>query len=61
VTTFYVDPAEGGTRLRIETVWTPRGLQGLAERLLAPALMRGVYAEELNNIESYARSIAGEG
>jgi hypothetical protein len=57
VTTFYVDPVDGGTRLRIETVWTPKGLQGLVERLLAPSMLKGVYVKELDNIDAYARSL----
>jgi hypothetical protein len=56
VTTFYVHAAEGGTRLRIETYWTPKGLTGIVERLMAPSLLRREYAKEFANIESYTRS-----
>lgn len=48
VTTFTVDPAgSGGTRVTIQTTWRAPGVAGFLERLLAPALLRRVYREEL--------------
>jgi hypothetical protein len=55
VTTFTVDHLEPGrSRVTIETTWTPRGLGGLFERLLAPPFLARVYAEELENLEAVA-------
>jgi hypothetical protein len=55
VTTFTVDPAEGDhSAVTIETRWTPMGAGALVERLLAPAFLRRVYAEELANLEKVA-------
>jgi hypothetical protein len=61
VTTFEVDPdGQDGSRVRITTRWTPaRGPRGLVERLLAPPLMRRLYADELRRLESYAGTLAG--
>lgn len=48
VTTFLVEPLEGNRcRVTIRTDYTRAGLQGLVERLLAPPLLRKVYAAEL--------------
>jgi hypothetical protein len=56
VTTFTVDPAVGGSRLRIETTWTSRGgLGGFLERWFAPRLLARLYGEELDLIEHWAR------
>ena len=55
VTTFTVDPAEdGNSMVTIETTWTPRGPRALVERLLGPLFLKGVYAEELGNLEKVA-------
>jgi hypothetical protein len=61
VTTFVVEPAEGGSRLSIETRWTPHGFQGLVERLLAPGMIRSTYRKEMANIDAYARNLASAG
>jgi hypothetical protein len=58
VTSFLVEPEDGGTRLTIETHWTPRGLQGLFERLFAPSLMKSVYKQEMANIDAYTRKMS---
>lgn len=56
VTTFTVTPADAGCRLLIETVWQPAsGLAGRLEHLLAPRLLRGIYADELDRLDRYAR------
>lgn len=54
VTTFTVDPAEGGSWVTIETVWRRRGARALVERLLGPRLLERAYAEELDNLERVA-------
>jgi hypothetical protein len=55
VTTFTVSPVSGGSRVRIESRWTPAGLEGLFERLLAPLMMRPLYADELKRLAEYAQ------
>lgn len=56
VTTFTVDPLEGGrVRVTIHTSWQARGLPGVFERLLAPGMLRRIYREELTNLERAAR------
>jgi hypothetical protein len=57
VTTFTVDPASGGSRVRIETNWRgARGFGGLMERLIAPRVIEKVYADELDRLDQYART-----
>ncbi len=56
VTSFYVDPAEGGSRVRIETHWMPKGLVGVFERLMAPAMLKRAFEKELANLDAYARA-----
>lgn len=52
LTTFTVDPvASGRVRVTIRTSWTAKGLEGLFERLFAPAMLRRIYREELANLE----------
>lgn len=56
-TKFTVTPEGTGARVQIETSWaSARGLPGIMERLVAPAMLRRVYAEELELLELYARS-----
>jgi len=38
----------------IMTEWTPRGCAGWVQRLLAPPLLRKIYAEELRNLARVA-------
>ncbi|HST58947.1 MAG TPA: SRPBCC family protein [Longimicrobium sp.] len=61
VTTFTVEPADGGrdARVTITTRWTRAGIAGLVERLIAPPLMRPVFLEEIRNVEQLARERAG--
>ncbi|HEV2130840.1 MAG TPA: SRPBCC family protein [Longimicrobiaceae bacterium] len=56
VTTFTVEPREGGRRshVTIATTWTSRGVQAIVERLLAPRLLRRIYAEELQKLARVA-------
>lgn len=57
-TTFTVTPAGDGSRVRIETAWTPSGLRGFIEKLMAPRMLRRVYIEELALLERYAQQHA---
>lgn len=59
-TTFTVDPAEGGRAsvVTLHTRWTRGGVQGLVERLLAPPLLRRIYAQELRNVDQLARELS---
>jgi uncharacterized protein YndB with AHSA1/START domain len=53
-TTFTVTPTGAGSSVTIESAWTPKGLQGLVERLMAPRLMRPIYEQELELLDRYA-------
>jgi uncharacterized protein YndB with AHSA1/START domain len=54
-TSFTVTPAEEGCHVGMESSWTPKGLQGLIERLFAPRTMTPIYEEELALLDRYAR------
>jgi hypothetical protein len=55
VTTFTVEPDGAGSRVRISTTWEGAGgIGGMFERLFAPRVMRGIYADELERLNSYA-------
>ena len=57
VTTFFVVPEGAGCRVRIETRWEGAGgIGGFFERLFAPRFLRGLYADELERLEQYAKS-----
>lgn len=61
-TTFTVDPTDdGGADVTISTSWIPRGPSALLERLLGPRLLRGIYREELENLETVATHEADTG
>lgn len=56
ITTFTILPEGEQSRVRIETTWQgARGIGGLFERLFAPRALRGIYAEELERLDHYAR------
>ena len=56
LTTFTVDrEADGSSRVRIDTTWYTPGVKGFVERLVAPRMLRRVYAEELSLLDRYAR------
>lgn len=57
VTTFTVEPVEGGARSRVTlgTEWARKpGLRGLVERVVNPRVARRLYARELDLLEAYA-------
>jgi uncharacterized protein YndB with AHSA1/START domain len=61
VTTWTVTPEDGASRVEIATTWEATGVVGFFERLLAPRAMRGLYAEELDLLDTYARERAAHG
>ena len=59
VTTFTVTPQETGSNVQISTTWEGAGgIGGFFERMFAPRVMRGVYADELERLNAYARERA---
>jgi len=57
VTTFTVGPQGGRALVRISTTWEGAGgIGGFFERLFAPRVMRGIYADELERLDAYARA-----
>ena len=60
VTTFTVSPEGAGSTVRIETTWQGAGgIGGIFERLFAPRVMQGIYADELERLNTYARERDG--
>lgn len=56
ITTWTVAPDGAGSKVRISTTWEGAGgIGGFFERLFAPRVMRGIYADELERLNSYAR------
>ncbi|HEY1640687.1 MAG TPA: hypothetical protein VGG35_08375 [Streptosporangiaceae bacterium] len=52
----------GGAHVRIATTWDGAGgMGGFFERLFAPRVMRGIYADELVRLAAYAREQRGGG
>jgi uncharacterized protein YndB with AHSA1/START domain len=59
VTTWTVTPEGSGSKVRISTTWEGAGgVGGFFERLFAPRVMRGIYADELERLDDYARERA---
>jgi hypothetical protein len=57
VTTFTVTPQGGQSVVQIATTWEgASGVGGFFERLFAPRVMRGIYADELERLDAYARA-----
>jgi uncharacterized protein YndB with AHSA1/START domain len=57
VTTTTVTPRDGASLVRITTSWDGAGgIGGFFERRFAPKAMRAIYADELNRLDTYARS-----
>jgi hypothetical protein len=55
-TTFSVEPVGQKSRVRFDTVYEKPGIVGWLERMLAPRMMRGLYADELAKLEQTARA-----
>ena len=61
VTTWTVTPEDAGSNVRISTTWEGAGgIGGFFERLFAPRVMRGIYADELERLSRYARERAAQ-
>ncbi len=62
-TSFTVDPVNGGRRSRvaIATTWESSSMRAFVERLIAPRMLRRIYAEELRNLARVAAEQAGTG
>lgn len=55
-TVFTVDPtAADRCAVEIRTTWKGRGIMGLMERMLAPRMLKPLYEEQLENLETQAR------
>lgn len=62
VTTWTVEPDGPNSRVRISTTWQGAGgIGGFFERLFAPRVMRGLYADELERLDAYARDQQAKG
>jgi uncharacterized protein YndB with AHSA1/START domain len=63
VTTWTVTPDEASTdrsQVRISTTWEGAGgIGGFFERMFAPRALHGIYADELDRLNAYAREQAG--
>jgi uncharacterized protein YndB with AHSA1/START domain len=56
VTRWTVTPDGDVSRVEISTAWQGAGgIGGFFERLFAPRVMRGIYADELERLNAYAR------
>lgn len=56
VTTTTVTPQGSMAVVQISTAWKGAGgIGGFLERLFAPRVMRGIYADELKRLDAYAR------
>ncbi len=59
VTTFTVTPEGERSRVKIATTWQGAGgIGGVFERLFAPRVMKGIYEDELERLDQYARERA---
>jgi hypothetical protein len=56
VTTFTVLPQGSASLVKISTAWDGAGgIGGVFERMFAPRVLRGIYADELKRLDAYAR------
>jgi uncharacterized protein YndB with AHSA1/START domain len=56
VTTFTVSPQGSSSLVTISTAWDgASGIGGVFERMFAPRVLRGIYADELRRLDAYAR------
>jgi hypothetical protein len=58
LTKFTVTPEGETSRVRIETQWQRGGIGGLFEKMVAPRLLRPIYADELARLDRYARELS---
>jgi uncharacterized protein YndB with AHSA1/START domain len=59
LTTFTVTPSAGASHVEMSCRWNgASGVGGFFERLFAPRVMRGILADELNRLNSYAKERA---
>jgi hypothetical protein len=57
VTTTTVTPHGDACLVQISTTWDGAGgIGGLLERMFAPRVMRGIYADELERLDAYAQA-----
>jgi hypothetical protein len=57
-----VTPRDGGSLVRIETVWQGAGgIGGFFERTFAPGVLRRLYSDELQRLDRYAGEQAAAG
>ena len=62
VTTTTVTPDGSASRVQISTTWDgAAGAGGFFERLFAPRVMQGIYADALERLNAYAREHAANG
>jgi Polyketide cyclase / dehydrase and lipid transport len=62
VTTFTVSPQGSASRVTISTAWDGAGgIGGVFERMFAPRVLRGIYADELKRLDAYAREQGSAG
>ncbi len=62
VTTWTVTPVGERSQVQIATAWDGAGgIGGVFERLFAPRVMRGIYLDELQRLNAYARERGGGG
>jgi Polyketide cyclase / dehydrase and lipid transport len=60
VTTWTVTPEGNDCQVQISTTWQGAGgVGGVFERLFAPRVLRGIYADELSRLDTYAREHHG--
>jgi uncharacterized protein YndB with AHSA1/START domain len=60
VTTTTVDPQGDASQVTITTKWDGAGgVGGFFERMFAPRVLRGIYADELVRLDAYAREQRG--
>jgi uncharacterized protein YndB with AHSA1/START domain len=56
VTTWTVEPQGSSARVHLQTTWEGAGgIGGFFERMFAPRVMRGLYQDELERLNQYAR------
>lgn len=59
VTSFTVTPQGAASHVQIDSTWDgAAGVGGFFERLFAPRVIRGIFADELRRLDTYARQQA---